>query len=85
MSLKKMTNRTPENDGDEDMKNDEANEEQARLDDERPSNEQEQLGSIEKFFDGPLNKFVYKYKIQIVLVSIVWFCYASTQAALLGP
>ena len=81
----RVTKIASENDSDEDVKNDEENEEQARSEDERPSNEQEKLGSIEKFFDGPLNKFVYKNKVPIVFVSIVWFIYASTQAALLGP
>ena len=77
-SLKKMTNRDTEVDGEEVMQNDEENEEKTSSEDKDSSKKEEKLGMIEKFFDGPLNKFVFKFKKQIVFASIVWFMYAST-------
>ena len=77
-SLKKLTNRDKEVDGEEVMQDDEENEEKTSSEDKDSSKKEEKLGMIEKFFDGPLNKFVFKFKKQIVFASIVWFMYAST-------
>lgn len=79
-----MTKRAEHN-GEELMQNDEENEEKTNSEGKDSSKKEIKLGPIEKFFDGPLNKFVSKFKKQIVFASIVWFFYASSQAALLGP
>lgn len=43
------------------------------------------MGVVEQFFDGTLNKFVYKFRKQIVFLSVCWYFYAISQAAKLGP
>lgn len=40
---------------------------------------------IEKFFDQKLNNFVYKFRIPIAILSVIWFVIATEQALLIGP
>lgn len=39
----------------------------------------------ERFFDVKLNNFVYKYRIPIAVLSLLWFSFASEQARKIGP
>lgn len=49
------------------------------------SKEETKMGVVEQFFDGTLNKFVYKFRKQLTFLSVCWYFYAISQAAKLGP
>lgn len=40
------------------------------------SKDETKLGVIEQFFDGTLNKFVYKFRKQLTFFSVCWYFYA---------
>ena len=83
-SLRENKKKVSEHHNEKLNQNDEENEEKTASEDQASTNnsnkKENKLGPIVKFFDGPLNKFVYKYRKQIVFGSFVWFFYACGQA-----